>query len=243
MKLDRLNYDTGALASFYEDGLGALGGLCERTLHDRLQVVAEGRAARLWNPDGALHEIELQFAPADATAARNASREVFPGCPLTFGLSEALRPSPLPLDRIVLAGESHARPPDPAVAEKLWRTQFPDTARWRLAAPFAADFHFSLVALVRCEIQAIDQHWSLRRLAVALPRGDPDEALERDLTFAQAVPAASGDVPWPAPDPARWRALLQTALELDLRDDLGVIRARQEHYLTGGTSFRRFVLN
>jgi len=54
--------------------------------------VAEGRAATLWNPLGGLHEVELHFTPADTTSARDAAREVFPGCPLTFQLAEALRP-------------------------------------------------------------------------------------------------------------------------------------------------------
>ena len=132
MKLDRLAYDPGALVNFYEAGLAALGALCERTWHDRLEIVAEGRAAKLWNPDGALHEIELAFAPADATAARDAVREVFPGCPLTFRLAETLRPSPLPLERVALAGELEAHAPDPAVAEKLWRTA---VSRYHKVAP------------------------------------------------------------------------------------------------------------
>ena len=92
MKLERLAYEPGALVDFYEAGLGALGALCERTWHDRLQVVAEGQPAKLWNPEGALHEIELHFVSADAASARNAAREVFPGCPLTFRLAEVLRP-------------------------------------------------------------------------------------------------------------------------------------------------------
>src|SRR5512137_34023 len=106
MRLDRLAYDSGALVNFYEEGFTALGALCERTWHDRLEIVAEGEAAKLWNPGGTLHEIELTFAPADATAAREAVREVFPGCPLTFRLAETLRPSPLPLERVALTGEA-----------------------------------------------------------------------------------------------------------------------------------------
>jgi len=87
MKLNRLAYEPSALVDFYEEGLSALGALCERTWHDRLEIVAEGQAARLWNPEGALHEIELAFASSDAAAARDAAREVFPGCPLTFRLA------------------------------------------------------------------------------------------------------------------------------------------------------------
>src|SRR5437870_3584734 len=159
MRLDRLSYEPAAVVDFYEEGLAALGALCERTWHDRLEIVAEGVPAKLWNPEGALHEIELSFAPADAASARDAIREVFPGCPLTFRLAEALRPRPLALERIVLAAEARPRAPDPPVVEKLWRAQFPDFARWRLTAPLKLDSHFSLIALARCEVQAIDQHW------------------------------------------------------------------------------------
>ena len=50
MKLNRTPHDPGELLGFYEAGLTALGALCERTWHDGLEVVAEGPAARLWNP-------------------------------------------------------------------------------------------------------------------------------------------------------------------------------------------------
>jgi hypothetical protein len=232
MKLDRLTYDPGALVNFYEEGLAALGTLCERTWHDRLEVVAEGEAAKLWNSDGALHEIELTFVPAGATAARDAVREVFPGCPLTFRLAETLRPSPLPLERIALAGDPRAHAPDPAVAEKLWRVQFPDTTRWRLMQPFKGGYHFSLVGLARCEIQAIDQHWSLHRVAISLPNGEPDDSLAREFSFAQADPEASAAASaWPTPEPARWQTFLRSALELDLAVELAAVRTRQENYL------------
>ena len=231
MKLARLSYDPGPLLNFYEQALTALGALCERTWHDRLQVVAEDTPAKLWNAEGTLHEVELQFAPADVTAAHDATREVFPGCPLTFRLAETLRPVPLPLDRLVLARDAQALPPDVAVAEKIWRAQFGDTTRWWLATPLNPDFHFSLVTLVRSEIQAIDQHWSLRRLALALPEGEPDESLARSFTFAAADQGGGTDVRWPVPDPARWHALLRTALEHELAEDLAAIRTRQEHYL------------
>jgi hypothetical protein len=231
MKLERLPYDPASVVDFYEEAFSALGALCERTWHDRLEIVAEGQAAKLWNPDGALHEIELAFAAADAKAARDAVREVFPGCPLTFRLAEALRLSPLPLERVALSAEGRSLAPDPGVTEKLWRAQFPATTRWCLTAPFRADYHFSLLALVRCEIQAIDQHWSLRRLAVSLPDGEADESLAQQVSFAQADPELAAEAAWPTPDPARWKACLRTALEADLAPELASVRARQEHYL------------
>lgn len=230
MKLPRMPYETGAVLDFYEDGLTALGALCARPWHDRLDVVAEGRAATLWNPEGALHAAELQFTAPDATGTRDAAREVFPGCPLTFRLAEALRPAVLPLERLALDAHAH-RPPDAAVVEKLWRHQFDDTKRWHLTSPLAADFHFSLVVVARCEIQAIDQHWTLRRIAVSLPDGQSDEGLAREIGFARASPENGKPVNWPTPEPARWTGWLQRALLQDLSDDLAGIRERQEQRL------------
>jgi hypothetical protein len=231
MKLNRLDHDPGELLEFYEEGLSALGALCERTWHDRLEVVADGRSAALWNPDGALHEVELHFAAADATSARDASREVFPGCPLTFQLAESLRSMPLALDRFVLADDLSSRPPDSAVVEKLWRAQFADTALWRMAAPFMADFHFSLVAAVRCEIQAMDQHWSSHRIAISLPDGDSDETLARDMSFHQTSSQSNPEITWLAADPAHWHGLLRRALEGELAGDIAHVRVRQENSL------------
>jgi hypothetical protein len=233
MKLDRITYHPGSVLDFYHDGLSALGALCERTWHDRLEIVAEGRAAKLWNTDGSLHSLELNFAAADTSTARDAGREVFPGCPLTFQLAEALRPAPTPLDRLVLANRAAERVPDIAVAEKLWHSQFPDTKRWRLKTSFHVDFHFSLVALARCEIQAIDQYWSLNRVALALPGAEPDKNLAAELSFAEVETSPPPDIPWPVAAPAEWIKSIGAALQADLEEDLLSIRTRQE------TSLRR----
>ncbi len=229
MKLDRLPHDPSALLEFYEDALGHLGALCERTWHDRLEVVAEGAAARLWDEDAALREVALHFVSGENNAPRDAAREVFPGCPLTFRLAETLRPSPLPLDRAVLAADPRAQPPEPEIGEKLWHRQFPGSVRWRMQAPFAPSWHFSLVALMRCETQSIEQHWSLHRLALSLPGGEPDEILASEL--ATLAVASSDDVPWPNPDAPRWKQLLAAALETATRDEIALLRERQEHYL------------
>jgi hypothetical protein len=231
VKLARIPYEPGAVLDFYEDALTTLGALCSRPWHDRLEVVAEGTAARLWNEEGALHSAELHFTPPGATGMREAAREVFPGCPLTFRLAEALRPAALTLERVVLERDASHRAPDLLVAERLWRAQFPDTARFRLTTPLTADWHFSLVVLARCEIQAIDQHWALHRLALSLAEGALDEGLAREIGFARASHNPVDHPAWPAPDPAHWSSLLQQALACDLASDLGDIRARQEQRL------------
>jgi hypothetical protein len=231
MKLERLAYSPGPVADFFEEALGSLGALCERTWHDRLQVVAEGRGARLWNTDGQLAEKELFFPSPDEAAPRQADHEVFPGCPLTFRLAESLAADGMVLNRAILPPGDKLRAPAPDVAERLWRLQFPATSRWRLETNFAAAWHCSLVAVVRCEIQAIEQHWSLHRLAVSLPDGEPDPDLARDLQLLVVAADGPDQSQWPAPAPEAWQAHLQRALEEDLEADLARIRQRQEHHL------------
>jgi hypothetical protein len=139
----------------------------------------------------------------------------------------------LTLERLVISesGADAAAPPGLAVLERLWHNQFSDTGRWRPVTEFKAHFHFSLFCLVRCEMQAIDQQWSLHRIAVALPHGEPDDALAREIDFAQPGAGSTEPIPWPVPDPARWNALLGAALELDLAGELAGIRGRQENSL------------
>lgn len=231
MKLDRLTHSPDSVIDFYEEALTSVGALCERTWHDRLEVVAEGRSARLWNDTGALHEVELWFSPPEDNTARDASREVFAGCPLTFRLAESIRPSNLELDRVILNDEGGRRAPALEVAEKLWRAQYPETYRWQLASPFVADFHFSLLALIRAEIQAIDQHWSLRRVAISLPDGTPDDSLAKTLDLAEVAATGADEISWPKPQPSRWRECLRSALENDLAVDLGAVKDRQSLHL------------
>ncbi len=231
MNLTRLQYDPTSALIFYEESLSALGALCERTWHDRLEVVAEGPAGRLWNEAGSLHEQELVFAPADATSARDANREVFPGCPLTFRLAELLRPSPLVLEKAVLREGPRHQLPHREVLEKLWRVQFPATRQWRLETEPKKAFHFSLVALARCEIQAIDQHWSLHRLAVALPTGDPDDLLAQEIPLLEVESESQALVGWPSLDVPGWLAAVRQHLERELAPSLAEVRARQEQCL------------
>jgi hypothetical protein len=230
MKLARVSNTPAALADFFQEGLEALGAVCERTWHDRLQLVAEGPAARLWNAEGALLEREIHFIAPEETGARKADEEVFPGCPLTFRLAEELRPRPLPLERAVLQTSDPNKPPAPDVAEKLWHAQMPGTSRWRIEGAPAADWHFSLLGLARCEIQAIDQHWSLHRVAVSLTDGHVDPSLASGLDF---MTAASTDAPiqWPALAADRWQDALTRALRDELQADLTEIRERQQRYL------------
>jgi hypothetical protein len=231
VKLARLPHEPAALVDFFQESLETLGALCDRTWFDRLQLVAEGRAAQLWNGDGALHEAELHFPAPDTTAPRDARRDVFPGCPLTFRLAEALRPQPPALERAILAPEGSVQKPDPAVAEKLWHVQRPGATRWRLEAPFAPTTHFSLLALFRCEIQAIDQHWSLHRLALSWPDGSRDDLLAASLDFARLSFEAASSAEWPAVTAGRCKEILSFALEEELADELGAIRSRQQNYL------------
>jgi hypothetical protein len=231
MNIPRLSYDPTSALVFYEQALSVLGALSERTWHDRLEVIAEGRAAKLWNENGALHQQELLFASPDAAGARDAHREVFPGCPLTFHLFEALRPSPVELKKVVLSFAKHDHAPDRAVLEKLWRNQYPATKRWRLAAEVKTAFHFSLVAVLRCEIQAIDQHWSLHRIAIALPGGEADDLLAREIALLEVAVNDEAGVDWPPTEPSQWWPLLRKEIESEMAPDIDAVRARQQQYL------------
>ena len=231
MKFSRLTHDPAALIELFEQGLTVLGAVHERPWHDRLQLIAEGSSAKLWNSDGTFIETELHFSPADTTGPRQADKEVFPGCPLTFRLAEALRLSPMPLERIVLRPFDSGAIPAPETAEKVWHQQFAGTSRWNLEGPFKTAWHFSLLSLVRCEIQAIDQHWSLHRLVLSLPQGERDESLAAAFDFAQIDREPQHPLDWPSLEPSHLRPLLQTALEQDLAEDLAVVRLRQQNYL------------
>ncbi len=230
MKIPRQPYSPDRMLEFYADALGALGAVCDRTWHDRLAVLAEGAAARLWPEAGDLHETELGFIPAGASGARDARREVFPGCPLTFGLAAALRPASPRLERVVLAADTReTRLPEPAVLEKLWRAQQAGHARWSLAKPPVADWHFSLLAWVRLETQAMDQHWSLHRVAVSWPDGERDEHLAEVFTHAVAREGAeAGRVAWPEAGWAEWSRLLERVIEQESASELGELRERQQ---------------
>src|SRR2546425_2294660 len=231
MKLPRLNHDPGMLIEFFEDGLTTLGAVCERSWHDRLELVAEGRAASLWNAAGDFVEQQLRFVPLDATGARDADTEVFPGCPLTFRLAETLRSGTLLVERVALQPFDHARPPSCDAVERLWHAQFPACPRGRLEGPFQAAWHFSVLSLARCEIQAIDQQWSLHRLALSFAYGRRDDSLAEKLDFAAVNPHPDETLSWPAFDLAHWHERIADALNEDLTGDLARIRARQANYL------------
>ena len=219
------------LIDFFDESLAALGAVCDRSWHDRLDLLAEGHAAALWPSAGELIEKQLRFVPAEAIEARNADEEVFPGCPLIFRLAEALRPIPLPVERIALQPFDQGRPPSADGVERLWRAQVGLCSHWGLERPFQTAWHYSLLLLVRCEIQAIDQHWSLHRIALTLAGGQPDDDLPQRLEFAQVNPRPDQSIDWPRLDLGDCREPIQNALLAELTDHLGGIRARQESYL------------
>ena len=51
MKFSRIPTRAQYLIEFFEEGLHSLGAICERSWHDRLDVLAEADAARLWRDD------------------------------------------------------------------------------------------------------------------------------------------------------------------------------------------------
>lgn len=227
MKLQRVSLTPTEGIDFFEEAFTKLGALCERSWHDRLNIVAEGGPARLWNADGSLHEVELQFVPRDATEARHAERQVFPGCPLSFKLAETLRAGPLTLERVYFEDAAPLRAPDAAVAEKHWRRIYPETKFWRLGSPLTIDYHFGLVAIVRSEIQAIDQRWTVHRVALSLTDGAEDDDLAEKMAF-QAPTQPPANLLWPAMQTGACATWLQKLVEHELADELASVRSRQE---------------
>jgi hypothetical protein len=231
MILSRTAHDPARLIDFFEEGLTALGAVCDRSWHDRLEVMAEGRAATLWTPAGEFVEKQLRFVPADASTARDAETEVFPGCPLAFRLADALRAGPLQCERVALQPFAQGGVPAHDAVEKLWRAQFPNSARWHLDRPFQPAWHFSLLVLARCELQAIDQHWSLHRIALTFGDGLRDDSLAEQMDFAQANPRPKETIEWPRLDLALWQEKIGGVLQAETAGELAGIRARQQSYL------------
>jgi hypothetical protein len=230
MRLPKLKYSPGDLADFFTDGIQTLGGVCERSWHDRLEVLAEGRAAAVWGQGQQLIETELHFWPAGETSGKDASRDIFPGCPLTFTLADLIRGPELTIDRVAVRFPEHSKAPPPETASRLWQAQFPGTSRWEQKTPFVSGWCFSVLAIARCEVQAIDQTWSLHRLTLSLPDGTPDEKLAANLEFAEELPLPSG-VDWPILEPQRCATIISSALNTEMTAELGAIRQRQEAYL------------
>jgi hypothetical protein len=231
MKLAKEPPHPSRLAGFFEQTLGELGAVCERAWHDRLEVLAEGDAASLWRDDGQLHAATLHFPEPDDPGARDAAAQVFPGCPLTFRLVEALwRRRPPPFRACLQPGLEANHPPATAVAQKVWHNQFGQSVRvdpgdWQRV------WHFTLVATVRVAIQSIDQSWTVHRLAIALSDGERDAQLEEQLDGFGFVPNPGEMVPWLRLESVPWQDWLIRHLMDDLRDDMTAIRKRQERYL------------
>lgn len=233
MNHKRLPPDAQLLRDFYESALVRLGAVAERPWHDRLSVLAEGCAARVWSEEKDFLEAEILFPPPESTAQRDAAREVFPGCPLTFQLVEAvLREVPARFRQVI--GDPDARVPGRPVVEKLLRQQLGLGPLTRVSiGEFRPVWHFSIVAGMRAEVVAIDQTWHAVRLAFSLESGEPDPHLEKELEFLPRPQTAAlgGSPEWPEIDETRLRDRVRANLLHDLTAPLEAIRKRQEQHL------------
>jgi hypothetical protein len=223
VRIEKIPPTPQVLMEFAAEGLQRLGALCERTWHNRLQVVADGLAAAVLGRPGELVETELRFPEETAL---DPVRDVFPGCPLVFRMAEELWKQMPRVFRAVLPGFS-GKPPTEDVLLRAWGR---NTSAYHpsLPKPVKPAWHFSIVALARCEIQAIDQHWSLHQLAFAWPGGESDDGLAHEIAFLGDEPLPQG-LSWPTPEPAVVSALIERNLRQQI--DLEPIRKRQERYL------------
>jgi hypothetical protein len=228
MKFPKIPAQAEHLMEFFEEGLHSLGAICERSWHDRLEVLAEGDAARLWRNDDDLFSGELLFRDAGSADPANIETGIFPGCPLTFRLVEALWRRHLAHSRVSLSQEAVTKAPSREVAGKLWQAQFGLHAGWN-AAPFLQTWIFSAVAAVRCEVQANDQSWSSHRFAFTLPSGERDASLEFALEQMGVVEPVG--VHWPALDPGLISEWISRAVGSELAFELSKIRERQDLFL------------
>jgi hypothetical protein len=215
MKFPKVSARPEHLIEFFEEGLHSLGAICERSWHDRLEVLAEGDAARLWREDGELFSGEVYFRDTSSPDAANAQTEVFPGCPLTFRLVEALWRRHLPHSRVCLSTDTSTKGPSNEVAAKLWQAQFGPHAGWR-TTPFLRTWIFSVAAAVRCEVQASEQSWSSHRFAFTLPNGERDSSLETE---------------WPSINSNTVADWVGRALHSELALELSRIKERQQRFL------------
>jgi hypothetical protein len=230
MKFPKLSPRAEHLIDFFEEGLLSMGAVCERSWHDRLEILAEGDAARLWRKDDQLFSGELNFRDAGSADTGNPDAEVFPGCPLTFQLVEALWHRLLAYSRVCLSTGTNVKEPTTEVAEKLWQTQFGPHTAWKVT-PFVPDWVFSVVAAIRCEVQAIDQSWSSHRLAFTLPGGERDSSLEFALEQMNPVDPVGEKPDWPILDFAAVSDWVGRALRSELTPELTKIEERQELFL------------
>jgi hypothetical protein len=230
MKFSKISPRAEHLMDFFEEGLLSLGAVCERSWHDRLEILAEGDTARLWRKDGELFSGELSFRDAASVDTGNPDGEVFPGCPLTFQLVDALWHRLLAHSRVCLSTGISVKAPTPEVAEKLWLAQFGTRGGWQ-ATPFVPAWIFSVVATVRCEVQAIDQSWSSHRLAFTLPEGERDSSLEFALDQMSPLEPAGEKPDWPTLDAAALSDWIGRALSTELAPELTKINERQELFL------------
>jgi hypothetical protein len=226
MKLSRLAYDPAYLLDFYEEILGSYGCLCERTWYDQLFVVPGGSGATFWPTE--ISETNLRFRSTSDSAVIDPTRDIFPGSPLTLSICETLL-NQSSVNRTALR-TGDRKLPNTDLVERRWNNQFPGRVRMQMTTPFVASAHFSLVAALRCEIQAVDQHWSQHRVAINLHNGEPDPQLAEQLVILEPW-SDPVSIDWPEFKPAECRKELLVALEREAWPAVNSIKDRQSKYL------------
>mgnify|MGYP000381771108 CR=1 FL=1 len=230
MILPRFDFDPGPLRELHQQALTALGADCDTPWHDRLDVLAEGAAAKIWDPSGGLVVRSMRFPPPAAPGLRNPDEEVFPGCPVSFHLAEAVWAGLSACGRaVVLPDLGGSKPPDLAVLSRLWDRQHAAAAGARLGSVRPA-WHFTGVFGLRLELQAISQHWSAARVALSWPGGEQDAETERELFLLPIEPSPPA-VDWPVDGAGVLGPALLRAVESDHAAEIAALRQRQQRSL------------
>src|SRR4029077_12328265 len=121
MKFPKLPARPEHLMGFFEEGLHSLGAICERSWHDRLEVLAEGDAARLWREDEELFSGEVYLRDTSSNGTPNAQTDVFPCCQLTVRLVEALWRRYLGHSRVCLSPDISTKAASKKILNNLWQ--------------------------------------------------------------------------------------------------------------------------
>lgn len=230
MKFDKLQPYPESLIHFFSDGLQSLGGVCERTWYDKLEVIIEGAGARAWDPESELVHRELHFPAVDASSPKAAETDVFPGCPLIFQLAETLWKEAPTSFRIVSDGGGENEKPSPEVLRRVWELTRSGQGKPDFS-PATATRYFSMVFVVRLEIQSIEQHWTMHRIACSCTEGWRDHDLETNLLMlAPGRAAADEEICWPDFSIKQQDELLRHVLG-GIHGDIAPVLSRQQKYL------------
>jgi len=171
MKIERLIHAPGTWRDFFEEALTSLARCASARGTTAWKSWPKATAPAVESGRHASRNRTVVSGARNHHGAREAGKQVFPGCPLTFAWRKALRPAPLALEASRVGGR-HGRPPARnRRGGKLWRAAV--TRNQSLATRIAVRPGAALLA-ARPDALRNPGHrtsiGSLRRVAVSVPK-------------------------------------------------------------------------